>query len=84
MLTVDMSGGWDVARMNTPAHLHPVCYSEPVPDSTPSVSGCIPPFFVKPFLLIRSSAIHSLCTFVEHLVSAGVGNTASVPIKLRI
>lgn len=49
VLTVDMSGGWDVARMNTPAHLHPVCYSEPVPDSTPSVSGCIPPFFVETF-----------------------------------
>lgn len=71
--------------MNAPACLPPICYSDPVPDSTPSplFGAYLPPSFVKPSLPVRSVAIYSLCTFIEHLVSAGMGNTASAPIKLQ-
>lgn len=57
-----------------PAHLPPTRYPDPVrfkPDSSPSPPlGTSLSSFVKP-LVIRSSAIHSVCVLVGPLVSAG-------------
>lgn len=56
------------------------------PDSNPSppLDAALSSSFVKPPLIIRSLAIHSVCTFIEHVVSAGTGYTASALAELRI